>query len=75
MTDYCIASIRKYQKEMEYRAYITDMMRLILQSQQTQPLDIPRYIDLVEPQKETQPERTADEIISSISDKLAKLGG
>lgn len=74
MADCCIALLKKEKKEKEYRAYVTDMLNAILQSQYTQKVDIPRYIDLVEPKKETVPDRTAEEIIGDISSKLARLG-
>lgn len=61
-------------KEKVYRAYITDALRII--GENTAPLAHGKYlerrwIDLIEPQE--QEERTADEIIEHVTQKLKEV--
>lgn len=74
MVDNCISMFMKEKKEKEYRIYVTDVLQSILKAQYAEPLEIPRWIDIAEPPKETKSERTADEIIQDISHKLDMLG-
>lgn len=74
MVDSCISLLVKEKKEKEYRIYVTDILTSILRSQFAEPINVPRYIDLVEPPRVVKPERTADEIIKNISQKLDFLG-
>ena len=63
---YVIARINEHDREQAYRIYVTDALKIIGRIDQ-------RYYDFVRPTKvET---RTAEEIISSISEKLKKAGG
>ena len=63
---YLKARYEQNQREWAYRIYVTDALKSFF------GLDL-RYADLFVPQKvET---RTAEEIISNISEGLAKLGG
>jgi disulfide oxidoreductase YuzD len=62
------------RKEKEYRVYVTDILLSILKAQFTERIDIPRYIDIINPPKEKKLDRTADEIIQDISHKLDMLG-
>lgn len=74
MVDNCISMLMKEKKEKEYRIYVTDVLQSILKAHYAGSLEIPRWIDIAEPPKETKPERTADEIIQDISHKLNMLG-
>ena len=63
---YAKARYEQNQRDWAYRIYVTDAFKGFF------GLDL-RYADLFIPQKvET---RTADEVITSISDRLVKLGG
>jgi hypothetical protein len=74
VVDSCISLLVKEKKEKEYRIYVTDILTSILKSQFAEPINVPRYIDLVEHPRVTKPERTADEIIKDISQKLDFVG-
>lgn len=74
IVDTCISLLIKEKKEREYHIYVTDVLQSILKSQYAEAIDIPRYIDIAEPPKETKPEHTAEEIIQNISHKLDTLG-
>ena len=63
---YVESRCREYDRDEAYRIYVTDSLKLIGH------LNI-RYFDMVKPGVEET--RTAEEIIDSISAKLAKAGG
>lgn len=73
MIDTCISLLTTDNREKEYRIYVTDILASILQSQYAERINIPRYIDILDPPKE-EPQRSADEIINDISYKLEALG-
>lgn len=62
--DHCVSAFLERKKEELYRNYVTDALKVIGN------LNI-RYADLFKPEET----RTAEEIISGISDKLNRLGG
>lgn len=73
----------RYNRRLEHKAYevyITDRLKAINDSvAHTFGGASPkmRYYDILEemsPQKEEEPEKTAEQVISSISDKLERLG-
>ena len=61
---YAQARYEQYRRDWAYRVYVTDALKII------GGLNI-RYADIFKPEET----RTAEEIKSSISDKLRRLGG
>ena len=77
MIDHCIAALQIEKEDKLLKMYITDCCRGILNAVLGfggVEADTPRWIDLQEdePPKE---QKSSAEIISSIKDKLRKLGG
>ena len=64
---YVESRCEKHDRNEAYRIYVTDCLKIIGRIDQ-------RYYDLVNPKKVVEI-RSADEIIASISEKLAKVGG
>lgn len=61
---------------MMYRVYVTDMLKGLVEAEHRlrgSNIEIPRYYDL-ENKKSQKKEKTAEEIISNVSDVLEKLG-
>ncbi|MDE7398968.1 MAG: hypothetical protein K2N06_05505 [Oscillospiraceae bacterium] len=71
---YCIARFQKNNLDMTYRVYVTDALKLIAENTSKYAggsyMKI-RFTDIINPKPEET--RTADEIITSITDKLRKL--
>lgn len=71
---YCFARYRKEQLDKTYRIYITDALKVITENASRfnggNYMKI-RFADIVNPKPEET--RTADEIITNITDKLRKL--
>lgn len=61
---YAQARYKQYERDWAYRVYVTDGLKVL------GGLNI-RYADLFKPEEK----RTAEEIVSSISEKLGRLGG
>jgi len=61
---YAQARYKQYERDWAYRVYVTDGLKVL------GGLNI-RYADLFKPEEK----RTAEEIVSSISEKLDRLGG
>ncbi len=61
---YVRARYRQFEREWAYRIYVTDGLKVL------GGLNV-RYADLFKPEEK----RTAEEIISGISDRLNRLGG
>lgn len=66
---YCAAKVHETDRDMVYRIYVTDTLKAIL-SRLGVNLNM-RYYDALRLKPEET--RTADEIISNITDKLRKL--
>ena len=74
--DHCISTLKKEKEETLFRYYVTDSLTNIatfVAQLGSGKYEVPRYADMIQPPKEEKEERTADEIIVSISDKLANL--
>lgn len=77
--DLWLQTIEQIKKEQHYRSYITDLLILGVQAQAHRQLNIPRYMDVIEPKARKKkvvenPKKTADEIIANISGLLDRLG-
>lgn len=71
MIDYCISLFKKKQEEKSYRVYVTEMLRGLAKAH---GLDISMtYLDMITPPKQEE-EKTADEVIYNIRQKLKKGG-
>ena len=64
---YVESRCEQHNRDKAYRIYVTDCLQIIGKIDQ-------RFYDLVNPTRVIET-RTADEIITSISEKLAKVGG
>ena len=76
MIDHCVSTLKKERDETIYRNYIADTLRNIAQI--TAALgqgkyDAPRYAEFVEVAKEPKEEKTAEQVIDKISEKLARI--
>lgn len=76
MIDHCISTLKKEKETAIFKNYVTDSLRNI--GQMVAALgqgkyDVPRYAELIEVSREPKEERTAEEVIDSISDKLARM--
>ena len=78
--DYCILHYNQRMEQQAYKVYVTDRLKAINDSvAHTVGGSAPkmRYydiLDLMKPKDEKEPEKTAEQVISSISDKLERLG-
>lgn len=78
--DYCILHYNQRMEQQAYKVYVTDRLKAINDSvAHTFGGSAPkmRYydiLDLMKPKDEKEPEKTAEQVISSISDKLERLG-
>lgn len=72
--DHYISYFNNRQRELAYKYYVSDSLRLITENtakmSQGSYLKI-RYADLIEPRKEET--RTANEVINDLKDKLRRL--
>lgn len=57
---YLAARIEEYNKDVLYRTYVTDSLRLIPQNRWI----VPRWVDIINPKQED--ERTPEEIIEDV---------
>ena len=75
MTDCCIALANKRNEELKYRAYVTDLLKALIETKY-ENLNIPRYIETVLEPKDEEPEteETGDEVIARITRNLAGMG-
>lgn len=69
MIQHCISLFKKYQEELSYRFYETELLRGIAKSLGLN-VDM-TYRDIIEPKKEET--RTASEIISNLKNKLKEI--
>lgn len=78
LIDHCVYEHNRRQKQLVYEIYVTDRLKAIndsIASFYGGASTKTRYIELVERiKKAPEPERTAEEVISSISDKLERIG-
>ena len=76
MIEHCISSYQKSQKELQYRVYITDMLKNCFDFITSGKADVPRFYDQIEktPGKEEKPEETADDVIARITQSLTDMG-
>lgn len=70
MIQHCISLFKKYQEELSYRFYETELLRGIAKSLGLN-VDM-TYRDIIEPKKEET--RTASEIVSNIKNRLNGRG-
>jgi len=72
--EHYIAFLKKEQHEKAYKCYVADALRIITENTAKanggKYLQA-RYIDYIEPKKEET--RTADEVITSLKEKLRRL--
>ena len=72
--EHCISTLREKNREKTLRVYVTDSLMYIseiLAKRYSGSYMSRRYIDLIEPKKED--ERTPEDIISRLKDKMRKL--
>ena len=70
VSDFCISLFLKEQEQKAYQMYITDCLRILVNSMGCK-LNA-RYIDIIEPKPEET--RTADEIIEQVTNSILKCG-
>lgn len=79
MIEHCVAFFRSKQKEEAYRIYVTDALKAMSEIiAKTYGGNSPkyRYAEIIQPGRpEVEEKRTAQEIISNISNKLNKMTG
>lgn len=68
--EHCIYYYKRKTQELQYRVNVTEVLRGILGVMTGQWDDIPRYADIVLPQKNTEKELTAEEVVNNIKRKL-----
>lgn len=61
--EHCISSFQKYNEEMTYRVYVTDLLKALARQDK-----IPRYYDLVKREKKEQ--KNAKEVKAKIRGKF-----
>ena len=72
--EHYIAFFQKEQEEKTFKVYVSDALRLISENTAKQvggSYISARYCDIIEPKK--QEERTAEEVITDIKEKLRRL--
>jgi hypothetical protein len=68
--------MRRRNRELQYQAYVTDMLLAILNSQHTKPVTKVRYVDVALPKEEKKKDtRSATEQAHDIFRKFTKKGG
>lgn len=67
-TDYIFDLYREYMEELNYRVYITDVFGGLLKA--FSKAEIPRFYDLIRPEKNEIQEKTPEEIISETAKKI-----
>lgn len=78
MVDHCVAAFQNKQKDRLYQIYITDALKAIAENTanlaggKSPQL---RYIEVIDDMENTdkKPEKTAEEIIDNMKNKLANL--
>ena len=76
MIDHCILTLKKEKEAIIFKNYVSDSLTNIakmIASLGRGKYEVPRYAELIEPSATAKEERTEDEVISSISEKLARL--
>ena len=73
MIEHCVSSYQKRQKELTYRVYMTDSVKVLIEAQYG-GVELPRYIDQIEPKKQEEPEETAEMVIARITEDLKNMG-
>ena len=61
--EHCISSFKKYNEEMTYRVYVTDLLKALSRQE-----SIPRYYDLVK--RDDKPKKDAKEVKEKIRGKF-----
>ena len=61
--EHCISSFKKYNEEMTYRVYVTDLLKALSRQE-----SIPRYYDLVK--RDKKPQKDAKEVKAKIRGKF-----
>ena len=78
LIEHCIYEYNRQQKRLAYEVYITDRLKAINDSVVSfygGASATKRYADYIaEMEKKPEPERTAEQVISSISEKLERIG-
>lgn len=78
LIEYCIYRYNERQRRLAYEIYVTDRLKAINASiAQTfgGTSATKRFVEVLDMMKHSkEPERTAEQVISSISDKLERLG-
>lgn len=75
MIEHCVSSYQKRQKELQYRVYVTDMLKNIIDINTGGKADVPRFADLMEEHHDNnKPEETADDVIARITQNLTDMG-
>lgn len=64
---HCVSALKKRRADLIFRVYITDSLRAFIDKGND---TMPRYYDLITPQEEEE-QRTEEEVVASISEKLA----
>lgn len=76
VVEHCVAAFLKKQKHKLYQVYITDTLKMIAEN--TSNLaggrsPSMRWLDVAEQAEDPEPEKTAEEVIDHIKEKLAKM--
>lgn len=73
MIDHCISMIRKKQDEANYKTYITDTLKCLIEiyaAAHGEKIDYPRFTETI---VEEEPE-TAEDVIARITSNLMSIG-
>lgn len=72
MIEHCVSSLRKWQRDLLYKVYVTDFLKNICGSNET-----PRFYDLAfsddKSQKMQEKQETAEDIISRITNNMRDM--
>lgn len=71
--EHCVASFRKKQQIISFATYITDGIKIVAENSARingGSILTERFIDIIRPEKEQKKEKTQDEIIQHLRDKL-----
>lgn len=78
LIEHCIYKYNERQERLTFEIYVTDRLKAINDSIASflgGASTSKRYVDFIkEMKKKPEPERTAEQVISSISDKLERIG-
>ena len=76
MIDHCVSTLKKERDETIYRNYIADSLRNIAQivaALGQGKYDAPRYAEFIAVAEDKEEEKTAEQVIDKISEKLARI--